>query len=177
MMTETVVTVQPNNNKGAPQAQGGAANGAGQQQHALSWLKINADYFRTLPGWLKLAQLIIGIICMICASPAYIGGTHWFLFVITISFIGTLIWVFVYLLGIREALNLPIDWILSELVNTAIVTLFYCIAFIVQLAAWSGYSGGPKASNIVAGVFAIFNTLCYGYGVYLLHLERKSNST
>lgn len=56
---------------------------------------------------------VFGIICMSLASPAYLSGTHWFLFVVTISFIGTLIWTFVYLLGIREALNLHIDWLLS----------------------------------------------------------------
>lgn len=50
---------------------------------------------------------------MALASPARLSGTHWFLFVVTISFIGTLIWIFVYLLSIREALKLPIDWVLS----------------------------------------------------------------
>lgn len=56
---------------------------------------------------------VFGILCMALASPAMKSGTHWFLFVATISFIGTLIWVFVYLLSIREALKLPIDWLLS----------------------------------------------------------------
>jgi len=50
---------------------------------------------------------------MACASPALIGATHWFLFVAVTSFIATLLWCFVYLLGIREVLNLPINWILT----------------------------------------------------------------
>ncbi|PSN42068.1 hypothetical protein C0J52_16388 [Blattella germanica] len=50
---------------------------------------------------------------MACASPAYAPGTHWFLFVAVISFIATLIWVFIYFLSIREALKLPINWILT----------------------------------------------------------------
>jgi len=50
---------------------------------------------------------------MALASPAYLGGTHWFLFVVVTSFIATLIWSFVYLLSIREASRLPINWPLS----------------------------------------------------------------
>ncbi|VEN61985.1 unnamed protein product, partial [Callosobruchus maculatus] len=51
---------------------------------------------------------------MSLASPAYYGGTHFFLFVATTSFIGTMIWIFIYLLGIREALHaVPINWILT----------------------------------------------------------------
>jgi hypothetical protein len=50
---------------------------------------------------------------MACASPAYLSGTHWFLFVAVISFIATLIWIFIYFLSVREALKLPINWILT----------------------------------------------------------------
>lgn len=50
---------------------------------------------------------------MICASPAYAPATHWFLFVIVTAFIATLLWCFIYLLSIREALKLPINWILT----------------------------------------------------------------
>lgn len=117
---------------------------------------------------------------MALTSPAYYGGTHFFLFVATISFIGTLIWIFVYLLGIREALKLPIDWVLSvsknlrfdfvnviiffitipyylttifqELINTGICTVLYCIAFIVQIAVWAGANHSNKGANIAGGV-------------------------
>jgi hypothetical protein len=50
---------------------------------------------------------------MACASPAILSGTHWFLFVAVISFIATIIWIFIYLLSVREALKLPINWILT----------------------------------------------------------------
>lgn len=56
---------------------------------------------------------IFGIICMATASPAYIGATHFFLFVAVTAFIATLLWTFVYLLGIREVLTVPIHWILT----------------------------------------------------------------
>ncbi|BES95511.1 unnamed protein product [Nesidiocoris tenuis] len=142
------------------------------------WIKLNLPYFRTQPGMVKLLQLLLGIICMACASPALLTGTHWFLFVAVLSFIATLIWVFIYLLSIKEALTLPINWLLTEVLNTAIITVLYLIAFIVQLSVWSSaYTGSSvKGPNIAAGIFGIFNTVAYGYGTYLLHAEWKSSS-
>uniref|UniRef100_A0A182SN41 MARVEL domain-containing protein n=3 Tax=Cellia TaxID=44534 RepID=A0A182SN41_9DIPT len=111
---------------------------------------------------------------MACASPALIGGTHFFLFAVVTFFIATLLWTFVYLLGIREVLNLPINWILTELINTAIATLLYFIAFIVQLASWSNLYGRGRGSNIAAGVFGLFNFLAYAAGTYFLYVEHRS---
>ncbi|CAH1375766.1 CKLF-like MARVEL transmembrane domain-containing protein 4 [Tenebrio molitor] len=169
MMTETVVNVQeaPNNN---------AANKPQTSDQPLSWIKINLEYFKTTPGIIKIAEIILGILCMALASPALLSGTHFFLFVATTSFIGTLIWVFIYLLGIREALNLPIHWILTELVNTGICTGAYVIAFIVQLSIWptSRYHY-HRGANIAAGVFGILNAIAYGLGSYLLYIEYKGN--
>lgn len=56
---------------------------------------------------------VIGIICMSLASPAILTSTHWFLFVVVTAFIATLLWVAVYFLGIREVLNLSVNWILT----------------------------------------------------------------
>uniref|UniRef100_A0A0A9YY87 CKLF-like MARVEL transmembrane domain-containing protein 4 n=1 Tax=Lygus hesperus TaxID=30085 RepID=A0A0A9YY87_LYGHE len=141
------------------------------------WIRLNLPYFRTTPGMIKILQLLLGIICMACASPALLNGTHWFLFVAVLSFIATLIWVFIYLLSIKEALTLPINWLLTEVLNTAIIAILYLVAFIVQLTVWSSVVGSPKGPNIAAGVFGIFNTIAYGYGTYLLYAEWKASST
>lgn len=71
--------------------------------------------------YISISLQILGILCMALASPARLSGTHWFLFVVTISFIFTIIWIFVYLLSIREALKLPIDWVLSVSYSIKIV--------------------------------------------------------
>lgn len=57
MMTETVVNVQeaPNNNAANKQQ-------APQAESPLSWIKINLDYFKTLPGLLKIGE-IVSVIC------------------------------------------------------------------------------------------------------------------
>jgi len=175
-MSETVVTVDPNR---LPQAQ---PKPAAAPQGSLSWIKFNIGYFQTIPGILKIIQLVFGIICMACASPAHIGASHWFLFVAVTSFIATLLWSFVYLLGIREVLNLAINWILTELVNTGLATIFYVIAFIVQLAVWSNINpntglGYYRSSNLAAGSFGLFNTIAYAASTYFLYLEHKSGTT
>ncbi|CAH1122644.1 unnamed protein product [Ceutorhynchus assimilis] len=181
MMTETaVVNVQeaPNNNAASNKAHGGAAS-HGASERPLAWIKINLDYYKTTPGLLKIAELILGIFAMALGSPAYTGGSHFFLFIVTVSFIGTLIWIFIYLLGIREALNYPINWILTELVNTGICTVCYFIAFILQLivsaAVHPGYSW--RGTQIAAGVFGLLNTLVYAFATYLLHIEWKGSRT
>ncbi|KAF7270342.1 hypothetical protein GWI33_016668 [Rhynchophorus ferrugineus] len=123
--------------------------------------------------------LVLGILCMSLASPAYYSGTHFFLFVAVVSFIGTLIWIAIYLLGIREATNFPINWLLTEYVNTAICTICYIIAFILQLIVSSSLHPGHyrRGSSIAAGVFGIINAVVYGFATYLLHLEWKGTRT
>lgn len=49
MMTETVVTVQHQPTNGAARA---------PQSEGLAWIQFNTDYFKTIPGILKLVQLV-----------------------------------------------------------------------------------------------------------------------
>lgn len=172
-MPDAVVTVQNPDAKhgGKPGVENGNMN-------VFSWVEINYKYFKTLPGMVKLAQLILGIICLILASPARLPGTNWFLFVVIISFIATAIWSFVYLLSIREAINFPINWVLTEFVNTLLLTVLYTVAFIVQISAWSKpYHSNYKNPNMAAGVFGIINAVAYGTGVYLIFNDWKKTRT
>ncbi|XP_073833353.1 CKLF-like MARVEL transmembrane domain-containing protein 4 isoform X1 [Musca autumnalis] len=170
-MVETVITVERTQTTQTA-APGGTGGG-------LTALRINIGYFQTVPGIIKLVQFFLGIICLSCASPAYISATSFFIFVAVISFIATLLWIFAYLLSIREALNVAINWIFTEFINTGIATILYFIAFIVQLAKWSSYhsSSYGYGSNIAAGVFGLFNFLAYAAGTYFLYLEHKSGAT
>lgn len=52
MMTETTITVSPT--EGAPHVK----SDPGQGQGSLGWLRLNVDYFKTLPGILKLLQVV-----------------------------------------------------------------------------------------------------------------------
>lgn len=57
MMSETVVTIDPNRNaQQQPQQQ--QPKPATAPGGALSWIKFNVGYFQTIPGILKLVQLV-----------------------------------------------------------------------------------------------------------------------
>ncbi|XP_069974976.1 CKLF-like MARVEL transmembrane domain-containing protein 4 isoform X3 [Penaeus vannamei] len=98
-----------------------------------SGISLCLEYFKTAPGIIKIIELVIGIFCMACAAPAWTNGTHWFLFVVVTAFVSTALWCFIYLLNLKSAINLPIDWLLTELILTALFAVLYIIASIVQL--------------------------------------------
>lgn len=177
MMSETVVTVDGSTNNTNNPRQGPTVKTDPGQPSLFGAITLNVPYFKTIPGMIKLAQLVLGIICMACATPPVLGASQFFMFVAVISFITSLIWTFIYLLSLREALKIPISWIFTELLNTGIKGVLYFIAFIVQLSVWSSVRLGSyhRSSQIAAGVFGIFNTIAYGAGIFFLFLEWKSS--
>lgn len=60
MMSETVVTVDPNRNNAPPKPNGAHQSTAGP----LSWITFNVAYFQTVPGILKVIQLVSDITCI-----------------------------------------------------------------------------------------------------------------
>lgn len=84
-------------------------------QNSFDETKINSIHSITLYNLYSflIHFQVLGIICMSLASPAYIASTHWFLFVVVTAFIATILWICVYFLGVREVLNLSINWILT----------------------------------------------------------------
>lgn len=178
MMSETVVTMDNSSNNTAnnPRQVPTVKTESGQP-NPLTVIRLNLSYFKTIPGIIKLVQLLFGIICMACVSPAWTFASHWFLIVATVAFIASLVWCILYLLSIREVLKLPINWMLTELLNTGIEALFYMTAFIAQLSAWTGVKGSRVGANIAGGVFGILNTFAYAAGAYFLYIEWKSSNT
>lgn len=151
-------------------------------------IRLNIGYFKTLPGMVKLVQLVLGIICMACSAPATglfpgknygLGHNHFFLFVIVTTFIISLVWVFFYLLQMRDyvKVKMPITFMKLEVIFTVVATLFYIVAFITLLAGFgwctTGHSPGSNLcdARVAGGVFAIFNTIAYGLGSYLVYQE------
>lgn len=156
-------------------------------------INLNIGYYKSLPGIIKIVQLVFGIICMACASPAAryyepisgresslnfgVGHNHWFLFVIVTSFIITFLWSCFYFLQLKDSINikLPFSWLKLELYYTVAATLLYVLAWIVLLAGYGWCAGiGICDARIAAGVFAIFNTVAYGIGAFILFNDYKS---
>merc|ERR1739844_7908 len=124
-------------------------------------IRLNIGYFKTIPGIIKLVQLVLGIVCMACASPAVrylvrtrnseyfgkligdVGSNHWFLFVVVTTFILTLLWSFFYLLQLRDSIKIKLPFTLMkvEVIYTIVATFLYFVGFIVILAGY-GYCAG-----------------------------------
>jgi len=153
-------------------------------------IRLNIGYFKTMPGIVKLVQLALGVVCMACAAPALgIGGTggrlfglgnnHWFLFVVVTCFIVTLIWIFFYLLQVRDFIKvkLPFTFLKIEMIFTIVATVLYIVAFIVLLSGFGWCTTSyPKGTHfcdarVTGGVFGIFNSVAYGIGAYLVYNE------
>lgn len=148
-------------------------------------IRLNLGYFKTTPGILKLVQMVLGVICMACAAPAKgirytnnqiygLGNNHWFLFVVVTCFLITLIWIFYYLLQIREFIKvkLPFTFLWIEVLYTVIATGLYVIAFIVLLAGFGWCTAVTDCNaRIAAGVFAILNSIAYGAGAWFVYQE------
>jgi len=167
---------------------------AGPNPQSLE-IRLNIGYFKTAPGIVKILQLILGVVCMACAAPAVgiafsridplfgVGHNHWFLFVVVTCFMVTILWTFFYLLGVRDYIKvkLPFTFLKVEVIYTAVATFLYFISFIVILAGFS-WCSSSQASNgshlcdarVAGGVFAVFNTVAYGYGAYLTYNEYNS---
>ncbi|XP_076043154.1 uncharacterized protein LOC143026511 isoform X1 [Oratosquilla oratoria] len=141
-----------------------------------SGVSLCLSYFRTSPGIIKLLELAIGVICMACAAPAWTKGTHWFLFVVVTAFVSTAIWCFIYLLNLKSAVNLPIDWLLTELVITAFFVVLFLIGSIVQITSSVTKPRPPrrlKPFYLLSGFFGIINMLVYAAGSFFLYRDWK----
>merc|ERR1712106_675858 len=75
-------------------------------------LELKYEYFpATWPGRIKLLELFFAFFCLVCAAPAYWDTQHWFLFVVVVSFLGT-IFFSLYYLCLAEPLNkLQVNWL------------------------------------------------------------------
>lgn len=149
----------------------------------LDNLRFNPWYFKTIPGIIKLVQLVIGIICMGCGSPVRINYAHFFMFVVVICFLITFLLCFAFLITLKDITS-RLPWLEGELIYTGSATLLYFIAAIVELAMTVKQNSyiynilkiiGVYDSYIAAGVFALFNTIAYGAGAYFLFEEWRSS--
>lgn len=142
-------------------------------------LKLNPYYFNTVPGILKLIQVLFGMICLGCGSPALIGYARFFLFVAAFCYIITVLLCVIYVLGINTALS-ALPWLLGELAFTATAVALYIIASVTQLVSQSSHEVWPimlsslGGQYIAAGVFGLLQAIVYGAGAFLLFQDWKA---
>jgi len=144
-------------------------------------LELKYEYFtNTWPGRIKLAELVLGLLCMMCAAPAYYDTQHWFLLVVVVAFLGT-IFFSLYYLCLAEPLNkLAVNWVMAEFWFTAGSTFFYFTAFLAQLVDFAPFANEDYQywidAQITAGVFGLLNDIMYGIGSYLMYMDWQASA-
>lgn len=142
-------------------------------------VELKYEYFNTWAGRVKLVQLAVAILCIMCAAPAYHSTQHWFLLVVTLAFLGTIFFSLYHLCLDTYLKTVNIGWLPTEFWFTAVITFLYLTAFAAQLADFSGVTSEDYQywydAQVAAGVFALFNDIAYGIGTYFLYLDWKSN--
>merc|ERR1712029_1088003 len=150
--------------------------------HHPLMLELKYEYFpNTWPGRIKLLELIFAFFCIVCSAPAYVDSQHWFLTVVSISFLGT-IFFSLYYLCLAEPLNkLGVNWLMVEFWFTAGATFFYFTAFVSILVGFVDWEYEEYQywvdANIAAGVFGLLNFVVYAAGAYLIYMDWKANPT
>jgi len=132
------------------------------ETHVQTNLRWDPGYIKTLPGALKLAAVILDLICMICLvnSPPYwrehsIG--EWYIFVCMTAFWVSTILLIMYLLHFIEKFHV-IPWLMLEFGFYALWSFFFFTAAIAVAVRSTGIPALLAA--------AVFGFICMGvYGV------------
>lgn len=142
-------------------------------------VELKYEYFLTWAGRVKIVELLLALLCMMCAAPAYNSTQHWFLLVVVCGFLGTLFFSLYHLCLDTYLKNVNVGWLPTEFWFTAISSFLYFTAFTAQLAEFSGVIDDDYQywvdAQVAAGVFALFNNIFYVIGTYFLYLDWKSN--
>jgi hypothetical protein len=139
-------------------------------------------YIRTVPGILKIVEMILAILTFACAfgggsnfSDDYGGG--WVEFVGISALIYVAIWLILHLINFIPQFLINF---LVELIGYAVLTVFFLIAGIVAAVAAGKYSYWylrSEYSSIVAScVFAFFSMVVYGFDTVLQLLAYRGGT-
>lgn len=155
-----------------------------------SSVSANRNYFKSLPGVLRVLQLIFGAgFWITIASIHYGGATHFALFVVVFFWLLTLIIYFLTLLDKQELV--PIiggdRWVLANTIYDLLATLLHIATVGIMISKTESYSycNVPTYSqyclykaNLVATVFACLCCLFYFIStIYFCYKKCKGSET
>jgi len=97
-------------------------------------MELNARYFASIPGIIKIVQVILGLVIMVCIGIPVTWFTRLFIFVVAYSFAVSVILVFAYLVTLSRVVLPNIHWTFVELVYTAVTSIAYFVTAVMHLA-------------------------------------------
>lgn len=130
--------------------------------------QFDPSYVRTVPGILKIVQMvadILGFICVVSSRDSYHSG--WYDFVAMTGFLLTGTLLLFYFFHLIERLHM-LPWLLIEFIYCTLWTLFFFISAV--LVATRPYTGG----YIAGAVFGFVATVAYGYDAFLKFMGWRS---
>jgi len=128
---------------------------------------IDWQYFKSIPGILKLIELLLGILTIALATPGVVNWTYFFLLVCYVCLFLTLFFALVYFFSLHHKVTVRPSWISMEFYYTVGATFFYGIITIIQFSTYDH----SMSTGVVAAVFALLNTIAYGAGLYFIFTE------
>ena len=136
-------------------------------------IRFDASYTRTVPGMLKIAQVVLNLLGFICITVSRLSNSSrggWFNTVAMAGFWFTGILLVFYLFHIVEKFS-KIPWLKVEFIFCAIWTAFYLLA--ASLAA--DYAKVDEAFG-AAAFFGFCAMVVYGYDAWLKFRAVKSGA-
>ncbi|XP_046385871.1 plasmolipin [Ischnura elegans] len=127
-------------------------------------IRFDASYVRTLPGMLKVGQMVVdilGFICIIASNWSHSSRGSWFNTVAMGGFWFTGIMLALYLFHIVEKLY-RIPWLKIEFIFCTLWVLFYLIA-----ASLAAAIGGAIEAFAAAAFFGFVGMILYGFDAYI----------
>ncbi|KAF6023171.1 hypothetical protein EB796_018504 [Bugula neritina] len=137
-----------------------AAEGGGEQyththtEHTThtATLDFDGEYVKTLPGIIKLVEIVTSLICFIISLTTSSPGNGWCGFVSSTVFFISLVWFFLNLFKLIQKIH-PVR-ILIEWIYYLVLAICFCIASIVA-AAFTGVYHLPAL-----GAYSFFGFVC-----------------
>lgn len=121
-------------------------------------LSINPEYPRTIPGIIKITEMVVSTITFISSIVHWYEGHGWVEFVSINALISAVIYFVLSLVNLRNFTSrFPGPWELIEFIYCIIFTVFYLIAAIVASAFAARYQGNVGA----AAFFAFLGTAIF----------------
>ncbi|XP_013403660.1 CKLF-like MARVEL transmembrane domain-containing protein 4 [Lingula anatina] len=129
-------------------------------------------YIRSVPGILKIVEIILCLVVFICViiAPGY-GGSGWVWFIAISAFITTLILLIFHVVGLIS--RLPGPWMLIEFIYYIVIAVFFLIAFIIAAVGCRyGY-----ASIIATAIFCFASCAVFGVDTYFQFQAWRTSQT
>jgi len=131
-------------------------------RHEPSAIGPHPEYLRSTEGILKIVQIVLDLIVLICACYWGWPGQGWVEFVAVWALVTTVVWLVFHFLHLIP--KLPGPWILIEW----IVYLGYCILYVVAIIV-SAVKSDWHGSVIATCIFCCFALLAYSIDTWMAY--------